>query len=511
MVGTGGRSGVYLTTADRSRYVYFGQNTENNWQVNVNPGSPTGAGTALPIFGAALDALLDPGEHRIKMVADGSTVEVFLDGVSGGRFPFEVSSGIFVELGGFARGIFDSARAVFDDVQVDYLLPCVELSDSIVAMTIAEAPRPITVTIPKLLNDIAPATVTITSQNPGVAVPSGGANGALTLNFPAGAPNTLTFDVRSVGLGSATFNVTAGGNACVSSGLKVDVVAVPMELFSDTFDTSINMAEWVVDMNSFDLLAGGIATFESGITVQNGQARINVIAETGGWPGLALFTTDTYSPTATEPVTFEVDRTKLEFVLVTGTGAYQRSGVWVRDRSGNFVFFSENVAHNGRNFGWRYNKQTLSADDNPTGDGVNIPAFDGGNFDNQGSHRIKIVANGSSVKLFLDGILGAEVPFPNSQTLTFGLGTYVEAATDVATGYFDNVRILGGSVPVGGTMNVARQSDGSVVISWTGAGTLQQNDSASPAGWTDVTPAPAGSTYTIAPNSLVQKRFFRLR
>ena len=80
--GTGGRTGVYITTGDRSKYVFLSQNSEGNtnWQVNVNPATstginPTGAGFVLGAF----STLTDTGRHRLKLLADGETVEVFLD------------------------------------------------------------------------------------------------------------------------------------------------------------------------------------------------------------------------------------------------------------------------------------------------------------------------------------------------------------------------------------------------------------------------------------------------
>ena len=63
--------------------------------------------------------------------------------------------------------------------------------------------------------------------------------------------------------------------------------------------------------------------------------------------------------------------------------------------------------------GWRYNRKIGEDGDVPTGGG-NISAFDGDAFDDGGLHTMSIVANGSTVKLLLDGIEGAEVfPFEN--------------------------------------------------------------------------------------------------
>ncbi len=504
--GTAGRTGVFITTADRSRYVLFAQNVgENGWQVNVNPGSATGGGVNIAAFDG-LDA--DLGKHRMKLVADGATVEVFLDGVSGGKFAFEATSGIFFEIGAYARATGDTTTGVFDNVRIENALPCVTIAPSGVSATLVDSGRQVAVTIPQLLNDASPVDVTIKSRNPAVAIPAGATGGSLTLSFAAGAPNTQTFTVSPVGLGSTVFDVTSSPSACISGALAVEIVAVPQVLLTDDFTASaIDPAKWREDNTAFET---GMATPESGVAVVAGQAKFTITVESSLWPGLSLLTAKTYSAGATTPVTFEVDRVLLDFDLVTGTGSEQRSGVWVKDTGGNFVLFAEHTAHDGRNFGWGYNKMTGQADDNPMGNAVNIAAFDGGLFDNQKSHRIKIVANGLTVKLFLDGVLGAEVPFAFSQGLTFGFGAYVDETGNVVRATFDNARITGGSAPTAGRFTGASVQNGNVVISWTGGGVLQSTASLTPASWTDVTPAPAGNSLTLPP-SAEASRFYRLR
>ena len=73
------------------------------------------------------------------------------------------------------------------------------------------------------------------------------------------------------------------------------------------------------------------------------------------------------SPRRRATLAFELDRIDLDFVLTTGTGSEQRTGVYVRDGSGNFIFFNDYVAHDGRNYGWRYNKSVGDDDDDPSG------------------------------------------------------------------------------------------------------------------------------------------------
>jgi len=499
---TAARTGVFLTTSDRSRFVFFGHNLgETGWQVNVNPGNPTGSGTALSAFSGLNE---DQGSHRLKLVADGENVEVFLDGVSGGRFPFTVTTGIHVEVGTYARATSDWVLGQFDNVAIENVLPCTGVQPSGITRTLADPPQAATVSVPSLLHDTAPLTVTITSQNPAVAVPAGAVNGVLTLNFAAGAASSQSFNVIPVGLGLTTFVVASTPQNCVQGSLNVEVVSVPETLLADDFSgTSVDETKWRRDEAPF-----GFGTFvfeESNILVEGGLAKINVTAETADWPGLALFTAGTYSASATEPTSFEIDRVRLDFVLVTGTGANQRAGIWVKEPGGNYVFFADNVAHDGRNFGWSYNVPS----DTPTDAGINIAAFDGGSFDNQRNHRMKLTANGSTVKLYLDGVFGAEVPFAYSEGLSFGFGAYVAAATDIVRAQFDNALITGGAATLPPSLTASLQGE-NVVISWTGDGVLQSKTSLT-GEWTDVTPAPTGQSLTIPPGSQGTTQFYRLR
>lgn len=503
--GTAGRTGVFLSNADRSRYLFFAHNLgENGWQVNAGN---TGGGVNL----AAFDALdQDTGKHTMKLVANGTTVEVFLDGVSGGVFPLELSSGIFVELGAYARSgtAGDQVRGVYDNAQIEYVLPCVSVSPAAASMTISDTGRQATVTIPQLLNDSQAVTVTVTSRNPAVAVPGGSANGVLALTFAAGSPSTQTFAITPTGKGATSFDLAATGGACVSGSLAVEVVAVPKVLLTDDFPgTSFDATKWRQDETAFE--TGTFAADSSSIAVAGGVAKFAVTVEVSLWPGLALFTAGTYDAAATTPVTFEIDRNTVGFDLVTGTGAEQRTGIWVKDAAGNFVFFSDYIAHDGRNFGWGYNKSTGAADDNATGNSINIAAFDGAKYDDRGKHRLKLVANGSSVKLYLDDIFGAQVPFAGSTGLSFGFGAYADETGNVVRAEFDNARILGGedtSAPA--RLSVAKQG-ANVVVSWTGTGTLQETSAlGAAASWKAVTPAPAGNSYTVSPTGT--PKFYRI-
>ncbi|HVV70395.1 MAG TPA: hypothetical protein VHI52_02680, partial [Verrucomicrobiae bacterium] len=212
---------------------------------------------------------------------------------------------------------------------------------------------------------------------------------------------------------------------------------------------------------------------------------------------------------------FEVDRVELGFTLVTGTGAKEQTGVWVMDSTGtNYVFFTEYLTHDGTAGGWEYFRNIGQTGDTPvTGAGISIPAFGAAQYNDQGNHRIRVEANGSTVRLFLDGVVGAEVPFPFADDLSFKFGAYVMAATDVTTAIFDNARVLGtGPGTGGGTLSASIDSTGAIVISWTGTGVLQSSPALGPtAAWTDVTPAPTGNSITVPASGQGTARFYRLR
>jgi hypothetical protein len=525
---TATRTGIFLSSGVRppnatgGPYVFFGQDAgETGWEVNVNPGNPIGSGTAQSQF----SSLNDTNSHHLQLLADGSQVEAFLDGKAGGKFPFKVAAGIHFEIGAYGRALNDSAVGVFDNAKIQYVLPPIDAATT----SSAQAPTSIEtmlgvdtntvlVTVPLLIT--SPLGVTITSANPNVAVPQGAVNGALTLQFAPGAANTQTFSVKTVGAGSTTFNLT--NNQALAMGtpqVGVTVINPLSPIFSDNFnfgtvDTNKN---WKFDTTALDTTTPGDITADSSITVTNGVLEMAITANTANWPGMDLITKSNYAATATSPVTFEVDRVKLGYTLVTGTSALERTGVWVFDATGaNYVFFDEYVVHNtGTVGGWQYNVVT----DQPTSAtplplpavGTVIPAFTAPAFNDQGNHHMKVEANSSTVTLWLDGVYGASVPFPFGTGLTFGIGTYVAAATDIVDGFFDNVVIsgAGGVAPTLGKLT-ATQANGQVVIAWSGAGTLQST-AALPGGWTDVSPPPTGNSYSIPVSGLKQQQYYRLR
>jgi hypothetical protein len=509
-ISTAARTGIYLTTSDRSQFIFFGQNYgETGWQVNVNPGSPTGSGVALSAFNALAQ---DTGPHRLKIIADGDVAEVFLNDVSGGLFSLPVSSGLHVELGSYARAAGDYVSGFFDNVKVENAIPCIGAAPRAITAAQGSNTNLVTVTIPRLLNADQEVQVTVTSNDPDIAAPQGAINGSLTLTFAAGADNSQSFAVITGGTGRTTFAFSNNAGACMNASVEVTVTTPLGVVFSDDFAQTIDPARWQLSTVTLNPATPGTATEASAVTIENGAVQMAVTAETSEWPGFELTTVESYSAELFSPVAFEIDRVDLGFRLVTGTSAKQRTGVWVRDASGaNYVFFGEFATWDGAAGGWRYNRSIGEAGDTALpAAGVAIPAFNAARFNDQGNHRLRIVVNGETARLYLDGVFGAEVAFPFANNLVFGFGTYVLAATDEVTGIFDNAAVLT-AVETLGTLTASREANGNVVISWQGTGTLQSNSTIhNPAGWSSVTPAPTGNSITIPAAELNQQRFYRL-
>jgi hypothetical protein len=290
----------------------------------------------------------------------------------------------------------------------------------------------------------------------------------LTLNFAAGAANSQSFQVRANSPGQTTLEFATTSSACVDASVAITVTAPIGPVFTDDFATAIDPASWLTSNVALDAAVPGTATAASAVTVVNGEVQMNVTAETGNWPGFALTTIASYSAQLLSPVGFEVDRVSLDFTLVTGTSAKQRTGVWVLSGT-NSLFFGEYATWDGTAGGWQYNRVIGQAGDTPLpAAGVSLAAFNAAQFNNQGNQRIKVVVNGETARLYLNDTFGGEVPFPFSTDIKFGFGTYVGAATDIAVGTFDNAAVLG--EVEGDVTATITQSDGNVVIGWSPAG-----------------------------------------
>lgn len=505
---TGARTGVFLKTAERAQYLFFGENKgETGWEYNL---TATGSGNAI----AAFSSITDSGSHHMKLVADGSTVKMYLDGIYGGSVDFAINGGLQFEIGVYSRALGDAVKGVFDNVSVKNVYPDLAVTPNKVSTTLNISTNKVQVTVPKLLVSASPIKVTVTSKNPSVAVAEGAVNGVLTMTFAAGSTNAQSFTVKPVGTGETTFTITNDQALGVDNAtVGITVLPAPVVAFTDAFaGSALDLTHWVID--STPMTETGTLADDSGVTLTNGTLKIVAHCQDSDWPGMAVLLTQKYSASTNSVVEFEVDRTKMEYVQAGGSGCLERTGIWIKDSSTNYIYFGNYDTHEGTVSSWQYNAVIGSAADNAVpASGKIMNAFPAASSTDLGNHHLKVQVNGVEAKLYVDGVFGAAVPFPFTSGIQFGLGAYVNYANSfgsTVSGYFDNATVT--TYPTGtklGSLAIAKQTNGDVVISWTGSGTLQSS-SALPA-WSDVTPAPTGTSYTIPAASLTGQKFFRLR
>jgi hypothetical protein len=122
-------------------------------------------------------------------------------------------------------------------------------------------------------------------------------------------------------------------------------------------------------------------------------------------------------------------------VLEDGQGTASRSALWIMDSTqNNYILFADVRGEAG----WRYNRKIGVAGDNPTGGGTEYTPWN--DSEDLGLHVMKAVANGQTVRLYLDDRPGPIVRFPFTN-LVFHIGSYARANNDTAHTIFDNLRI----------------------------------------------------------------------
>ena len=289
------------------------------------------------------------------------------------------------------------------------------------------------------------------------------------------------------GIGSAVFSLSGGlDGTCLGPPADLRVHPRPEVLLSDAFDgTQLDAGLWQVESASFNQSGRAKPGPDSSVSLADGRLRIHVEVEAPLWPGLAAFTRETFSASVSEPLTFSVERSLVDFVLASGASSESRTGIWARSGD-QYIFFSDHTTHNGRDFGWRYNRSGGADENEISGDGINIPAFDGEAFDDQGSHLVSMVLDGTTVRLYLDGVPGPRLPFPHAEDIAFGIGAYADdigpsdAEGDIVgnqtIGLFDNALVTGGRAAEGPAgIAAVSLSRGSLVIEWSGRA-LEQAD-----------------------------------
>lgn len=508
-ISTGARTGVYITSYDNTNritpYILLAQDlgsaeSPTNWTVNV---SSTGAGLDLTPINEGGPTT---GNQRLKIRADGTRAEVYVNDILGGTFDFPAAAFIKFEVAAYARDFDDAVKGVFDNAKIQNVLPCITVAPTAMLAIQGDSASSATVTIPKLLNVSGSVKVTVTSRNPSVAEPAGAANGSVTLDFPTGT-TAKGINIVAKSAGNTIFDITNDAGACVASSLNVSVTTTPQALLSDSFSApALDQTKWNVDTTP--LVEGGALTSEAAVVITNGTVQLGVISDlVANWPGYTVWTKSKFTATESSPVVFEIDRVKMDYVLVGGNTSKQRVGVWLRSGT-NYVFFSELGSYDATSPGWQFHRRIGKTGDmligNPDTSGTYVGLFGSAQYLDQKNHRIRMVVNGTSAKLYLDGVLGTEVAFPYGGDLEFGFGAYANFTNsqgNIVNAFWDNAAVQGfPAQPDRPTLAMSVQG-GKITLTYTG--TLQE--SADLKVWTNTT----GATSPFSAQPAGGAKFYR--
>ena len=204
--------------------------------------------------------------------------------------------------------------------------------------------------------------------------------------------------------------------------------------FDDFQDGTLDASKWTVIEKGLETQGAGTAT---AINANEAGGRLSIMgtANTSYWAGTTAQTVPQFMATPAEPLVFEVDR---EF-LASDSAGRPRSSLWMWLDDTHYLHFAQNPAENG----WQYNSTDQGTPDDR---GTTVAAFNAAAGD-LGNHQMRLVHNGTSIQLFLDGQPGPVVPAAWAGGIHMMLTGQARAAGDQVAAVFDNTRIYRESAP----------------------------------------------------------------
>jgi alpha-L-rhamnosidase len=196
---------------------------------------------------------------------------------------------------------------------------------------------------------------------------------------------------------------------------------------SDNFDD--NNLDTATRWNLLD--KGLESTAVSGLTASEVSAQFKVAGTTSVsyWAGKTIQSKAYFNPTSANPLTVDVDR-----ISLAGSGSAYRSSIWLWKSNTEYVHVSQNIGEGN----WSYNK------DGGTGTGTQI-----WNDANTSSKHVKLIHDGDSVHITIDGVERAAVPVAWNSGVKIMLTGQARASGDTVTAIFDNLNasISGAATP----------------------------------------------------------------
>jgi hypothetical protein len=429
---TGARSSIIICNGDFSKWIHIDQcmdsGSDYGWGWNKLTGASNDKSNGVP------NTMVKSGYGlaAVQLVADGSNVQVFVDGTRYAVLDFPVSEDIHFGFGVYARAIGDSVDSVFNYVKISG----------------SDDPAP---DAPTIISQ--PSNVIVAAGQPAAfTVVASGKDLAYTW-FKDGTPieyisdPTYTIPAASTAdEGEYTVEVANAGGSVISAPATLSILQD--KLFSDDFTGPELSGAWTIDAKPFEYTnPNGNGQFS--YKVDNGLFMEFTLTD-NYWGGRTLYLQDSYSASADAPVTFEATRTA--YGMGEGcTGV--RSCIVVSNADGSkWINFSQ-CFDNGTFRGWGWNKQTGAADDVATGGNVMVDAF--APMDTPDEHIVSITVDGETAVLTVDGVAGVTLDFPVSEGIRFGLGLFTRMVPDYGWTSFSNATVWGNApAPTYSTANV---------------------------------------------------------
>ena len=344
-VGTASRSAFWVMDETQTQYVLFADvRGEGGWHYNRKIGeagdSPTGGGPNIAAFDP-FDNEAGGGLNRMKIVANGETVQLYLNDIFGVEVKFPFSTLVF-HVGSYARANGDIAHTVFDNLLIE-TVGKVSFGTSAVTLQQGGSAEGIVVRIPPGANATSDVQIRVVSGDPTIAIPVGATAGTLTLTFAAGASNEQLIDVQATG-GSGGAAFTLENDIGMASGNVLNVTVIEpagIRLEEDFAAATLDPAKWEENPQGFE--ATGTGGFFTDLVSSPGTLEIYGLVDTDFWPGLSIKSAESYTATQELPLIVEVDR-----LAIDPTGTAARTGIFLaNDDRSTFIFLGQNYGETG--------------------------------------------------------------------------------------------------------------------------------------------------------------------
>lgn len=411
---------LVLRNADSSKFFALRCNRgEGGWQYNI----AMGASGTKP---GAWSALNDGNAHTMQLVYNGTTMTMYVDGISGGTVNWVCNDPMYVELGIYAREAGAKGSGAYDRVIVENIqnqLPQASVSPATV-YAFPQFDNIVAVTVPEYATMSGDVELTLTSSNPAVAVPE-----TPTITFLKDGKPTQYVNIQALGAGTAkiSFTPTAGAEWLVVPDVTVSAYDAAGLLASDNFEgPALDTRLWQ------RVFRPGTATATSkdvNFWIENNELLGYFGCLAGDHAVETQQIKDQFFPTAESPVIIEYTQGPLGGVgaVVVALGAV----VNLNDNTACAFGYSR-----GDITGWNaYPGYSFTTDSRPA-------AYRVDRFLDNGYHKVRLVHNGSVVRYYVDDVYGGSMASA-TDCITFALGGDAYKINNSVEFSFSDVKVYG--------------------------------------------------------------------